>query len=130
MRWRGDHRHQWARFAAGEVDFVTQRPRPHPGLPGPTGADGHRVADDWFQRYASPTTGRPGRSSRRAARPRRPRRPQPPARRALQLQPDRPGPQLRVLGVHDRFEAILCAADRPWVSAKPSGAFLAACTTP
>ncbi|MBD0420991.1 HAD family hydrolase [Streptomyces sp. TRM S81-3] len=122
-RWREITDLQWARFAAGEVDFVTQR------------RDRTRVfldrdltdteADDWFDRYLAhyeaawalfpdvlPVLDALAASHRHAVL----------SNSSLTVQ-DR---KLRVLGVHDRFEAILCAAELG-VSKPEAGAFLAAC---
>ncbi len=52
VRWREITDQQWARFSAGEVDFVTQRrdrTRVFLGRPELTDAE----ADDWFQRYVT-----------------------------------------------------------------------------
>lgn len=123
VRWREVTDLQWARFAAGEVDFETQR------------RDRTRVflereltddeADDWFQKYlvhyesawslfpdVLPVLDALAASHRHAVL----------SNSSLHLQ-DR---KLRVLGVHDRFEVILCAAELG-VSKPEAGAFLAAC---
>ncbi|WP_432055580.1 HAD family hydrolase [Streptomyces sp. bgisy022] len=123
VRWREITEAQWARFAAGEVDFVTQR------------RDRTRVflerdltddeADAWFQRYVRhyesawslfpdvlPVLDALAASHRHAVL----------SNSSLHVQ-DR---KLRVLGVHDRFEAVLCAAELG-VSKPEPGAFLAAC---
>ncbi|MDT0395776.1 MULTISPECIES: HAD family hydrolase [Streptomyces] len=122
-RWREVTREQWARFAAREVDFETQR------------RDRTRVflrremtdteADDWFLRYVTyyesawslfpdvlPVLDALAASHRHAVL----------SNSSLHVQ-DR---KLRVLGVHDRFETILCAAELG-VSKPEAGAFLAAC---
>ncbi|MGX1314699.1 putative hydrolase of the HAD superfamily [Streptomyces calvus] len=122
-RWREITDLQWARFAAGEVDFETQR------------RDRTRVfldreltdaeADDWFRRYVThyesawslfpdvlPVLDALATSHRHAVL----------SNSSLHVQ-DR---KLRVLGVHDRFEAILCAAELG-VSKPEPRAFLAAC---
>ncbi|MER5840434.1 MULTISPECIES: HAD family hydrolase [Streptomyces] len=121
--WREVTDAQWARFAAGEVDFETQR------------RDRIRVflereltdteADDWFGRYlvhyeaawslfpdVLPVLDALAASHRHAVL----------SNSSLHVQ-DR---KLRALGVHDRFEAILCAAELG-VSKPEAGAFLAAC---
>ncbi|MEU9353669.1 HAD family hydrolase [Streptomyces griseoloalbus] len=123
VRWREITDLQWARFAAGEVDFETQR------------RDRTRVflereltddeADDWFRRYlvhyesawslfpdVLPVLDALADSHRHAVL----------SNSSLHVQ-DR---KLRVLGVHDRFEAILCAAELG-VSKPAADAFLAAC---
>ncbi|MBQ0827985.1 HAD family hydrolase [Streptomyces tagetis] len=122
-RWREITDRQWARFAAGEADFETQR------------RDRVRVflereltdaeADDWFRRYlvhyeaawalfpdVLPVLDALAGSHRHAVL----------SNSSLTVQ-DR---KLRVLGVHDRFEAILCAAELG-VSKPDAAAFLAAC---
>ncbi|MCP3770499.1 MULTISPECIES: HAD family hydrolase [unclassified Streptomyces] len=121
--WREVTDAQWARFAAGEVDFETQR------------RDRIRVflereltdteADDWFGRYlvhyeaawslfpdVLPVLDALAASHRHAVL----------SNSSLHVQ-DR---KLRALGVHDRFEAILCAAELG-VSKPEPAAFLAAC---
>ncbi|MGV4890581.1 HAD family hydrolase [Streptomyces viridosporus] len=123
QRWREVTDLQWARFAAGEVDFETQR------------RDRTRVfldrdltdaeADDWFRRYVThyeaawslfpdvlPVLDALAASHRHAVL----------SNSSLTVQ-DR---KLRLLGVHDRFEAILCAAELG-VSKPEPDAFLAAC---
>jgi putative hydrolase of the HAD superfamily len=122
-RWREITDLQWARFAAGEVDFETQR------------RDRTRVfldreltdaeADDWFRRYVThyesawslfpdvlPVLDALATSHRHAVL----------SNSSLHVQDHK----LRVLGVHDRFEAILCAAELG-VSKPEPRAFLAAC---
>ncbi|KES06513.1 hydrolase [Streptomyces toyocaensis] len=122
-RWREVTEFQWARFAAGEVDFETQRrdrTRVFLGR-GMTDAE----ADEWFRRYVAhyesawslfpdvlPVLDALAASHRHAVL----------SNSSLSVQ-DR---KLRVLGVHDRFEAILCAAELG-VSKPEAGAFLAAC---
>ncbi|WP_437059660.1 HAD family hydrolase [Streptomyces sp. enrichment culture] len=124
VRWREITEQQWARFAAGEVDFVTQRrdrTRVFLDRPGLTDTE----ADDWFQRYLThyesawslfpdvlPVLDSLADSHRHAVL----------SNSSLTVQ-DR---KLRVLGVHDRFEAILCAAELG-VSKPEAGAFAAAC---
>ncbi|MFD5568808.1 HAD family hydrolase [Streptomyces cadmiisoli] len=122
-RWREVTHAQWARFSAGEVTFEGQR------------RDRVRVfldreltdeeADAWFQRYIThyetawalfpdvlPVLDALAGSHRHAVL----------SNSSIHVQ-DR---KLRVLGVHDRFEAILCAAELG-VSKPEAGAFLAAC---
>ncbi|MEU3664283.1 HAD family hydrolase [Streptomyces sp. NPDC032940] len=122
--WRQITDRQWARFSAGEVDFVTQRrDRVRVFLDRPELTDAE--ADDWFQRYVAhyeaawslfpdvvPVLDALSASHRHAVL----------SNSSLTVQ-DR---KLRVLGVHDRFEAILCAAELG-VSKPEPGAFLAAC---
>jgi putative hydrolase of the HAD superfamily len=123
-RWREVTDLQWARFAAGEVDFVTQRrDRIRLFLDRPGLTDGE--ADDWFTRYLAhyeaawslfpdvlPVLDALAASHRHAVL----------SNSSLTVQDSK----LRVLGVHDRFEAILCAAELG-VSKPDPGAFLAAC---
>ncbi|MEU6292134.1 HAD family hydrolase [Streptomyces sp. NPDC005047] len=124
VRWRQITDRQWARFSAGEVDFVTQRRdriREFLGRPELTEAE----ADTWFQRYVThyeaawslfpdvlPVLDALADSHRHAVL----------SNSSLTVQ-DR---KLRVLGVHDRFETILCAAELG-VSKPEPAAFLAAC---
>ncbi|GAA4806853.1 HAD family hydrolase [Streptomyces ziwulingensis] len=122
--WREITDLQWARFAAGEVDFVTQRrDRTRVFLDRPELTDAE--ADDWFLRYlvhyeaawalfpdVLPVLDALATSHRHAVL----------SNSSLTVQ-DR---KLRVLGVHDRFEAILCAAELG-ISKPEPGAFLAAC---
>lgn len=123
VQWRAVTDRQWARFAAGEVSFEGQR------------RDRVRVflereltdaeAEAWFARYIGhyeaawalfpdvlPVLDALAASHRHAVL----------SNSSLHVQ-DR---KLRVLGVHDRFEAILCAAELG-VSKPQAGAFLAAC---
>ncbi|MFH8803795.1 HAD family hydrolase [Streptomyces sp. NPDC017936] len=122
-RWREVTDEQWARFAAGEATFEDQR------------RDRVRVfldrqmtdaeADAWFRRYIGhyeaawalfpdvlPVLDALAASHRHAVL----------SNSSIHVQ-DR---KLRVLGVHDRFEAILCAAELG-VSKPQAAAFLAAC---
>lgn len=124
VHWRQITDRQWARFSAGEVDFVTQRRdriREFLGRPELTEAE----ADTWFQRYVThyeaawslfpdvlPVLDALADSHRHAVL----------SNSSLTVQ-DR---KLRVLGVHDRFETILCAAELG-VSKPEPAAFLAAC---
>ncbi|MEG8277830.1 HAD family hydrolase [Streptomyces sp. AHA2] len=121
--WRDITDRQWARFAAGEATFEAQR------------RDRVRVfldreltddeADAWFQRYIThyeaawslfpdvlPVLDALSATHRHAVL----------SNSSLHVQ-DR---KLRALGVHDRFESILCAAELG-VSKPEAGAFLAAC---
>ncbi|MGW5971483.1 HAD family hydrolase [Streptomyces sp. NPDC055186] len=122
-RWREVTDLQWARFAAGEVDFETQRRDRTRVFLGRELTDDE--ADDWFRRYVVhyeaawslfpdvlPVLDTLAASHRHAVL----------SNSSLHVQ-DR---KLRVLGVHDRFEAILCAAELG-VSKPEAGAFLAAC---
>ena len=122
-RWREITDRQWARFAAGEVDFETQRRDRTRVFLGRELTDAE--ADDWFDRYlvhyesawslfpdVLPVLDALAGSHRHAVL----------SNSSLHVQ-DR---KLRVLGVHDRFEAILCAAELG-VSKPEPGAFLAAC---
>ncbi|MFD8524521.1 HAD family hydrolase [Streptomyces capillispiralis] len=122
-RWREITEQQWARFSAGEVDFETQR------------RDRTRVflereltdaeAEDWFRRYmvhyesawalfpdVLPVLDALAAGYRHAVL----------SNSSLHVQ-DR---KLRVLGLRDRFETILCAAELG-VSKPEARAFLAAC---
>ncbi|GAA1430745.1 HAD family hydrolase [Streptomyces thermospinosisporus] len=121
--WREITDAQWARFAAGEVDFVTQRRDRTRVFLGRELTD--QEADDWFGRYlvhyeaawslfpdVLPVLDALAATHRHAVL----------SNSSLPVQ-DR---KLRVLGVHDRFEAILCAAELG-VSKPEPGAFLAAC---
>ncbi|MFJ4724198.1 HAD family hydrolase [Streptomyces luteogriseus] len=124
VRWREVTEQQWARFAAREVDFETQRrdrTRVFLGRPELTDAE----ADAWFQRYVThyeavwalfpdvlPVLDALSASHRHAVL----------SNSSLHVQ-DR---KLRTLGVHDRFETILCAAELG-ISKPEAGAFLAAC---
>ncbi|MFI1418897.1 HAD family hydrolase [Streptomyces sp. NPDC020731] len=123
-RWREVTEQQWARFAAREVDFETQRrDRTRVFLDRPQLTD--TEADDWFRRYVThyesawslfpdvlPVLDALAAGHRHAVL----------SNSSLHVQ-DR---KLRVLGIHDRFEAILCAAELG-VSKPEAGAFLAAC---
>ncbi|GLJ92316.1 hydrolase [Streptomyces poonensis] len=123
-RWRQITDEQWARFAAGEATFEEQRRdrvRAFVGEPALTDAE----ADAWFQRYLGhyesawalfpdvlPVLEALATSHRHAV-----------LSNSSLLVQDR---KLRVLGVHDRFEAILCAADLGFSKPDPQ-AFHAAC---
>ncbi|MEV5429387.1 HAD family hydrolase [Streptomyces sp. NPDC052701] len=121
--WReATHRH-WARFSAGETTFEGQRrDRVRTFLEARLSDD---EADAWFRRYVAhyeaawalfpdvlPVLDALAASHRHAVL----------SNSSLTVQ-DR---KLRVLGVHDRFETILCAAELG-VSKPEAGAFLAAC---
>jgi putative hydrolase of the HAD superfamily len=123
VRWREVTDEQWARFAAGGLSFEDQR------------RDRVRVfleaeltdaeADDWFRRYRThyeavwalfpdvlPALDALAAGNRHAVL----------SNSSLHVQDHK----LRTLGVHDRFEVILCAAELG-VSKPEAGAFLAAC---
>ncbi|WP_037857997.1 HAD family hydrolase [Streptomyces sp. NRRL S-340] len=123
VRWREITDRQWARFAAGEVDFVTQRRDRTRVFLGLDLTDAE--ADAWFDRYVAhyeaawalfpdvlPVLDALAASHRHAVL----------SNSSLVVQ-DR---KLRALGVRDRFEAVLCAAELG-VSKPEAGAFLAAC---
>lgn len=122
-RWREITEAQWARFSAGEVTFQAQRRDRVRVFLGEELTDAG--ADAWFDRYVAhyetawalfpdvlPVLDALAASHRHAVL----------SNSSLHVQ-DR---KLRVLGVHDRFEAILCAAELG-VSKPEAGAFLAAC---
>jgi len=122
-RWREITDQQWARFSAGEVSFEDQRrERIRVFL-------GRRLSDDeadaWFRRYLThyetawslfpdvlPALDALAASHRHAVL----------SNSSIHVQDHK----LRTLGVHDRFEVILCAAELG-VSKPEAGAFLAAC---
>ncbi|GGX21626.1 HAD family hydrolase [Streptomyces lomondensis] len=122
-RWREITDLQWARFAAGEATFEAQRRDRVRMFLGQELTDAG--ADAWFTRYIAhyeavwalfpdvlPVLDALAASHRHAVL----------SNSSLQVQ-DR---KLRALGVHDRFETILCAAELG-VSKPQAGAFLAAC---
>ena len=122
-RWRVATELQWARFSAGEISFEGQRRDRVRLFLGRELTDDE--ADDWFRRYKTyyeaawalfpdvlPVLDALAASHRHAVL----------SNSSLTVQ-DR---KLRALGVHDRFEAILCAAELG-VSKPEAGAFLAAC---
>ncbi|OLZ66845.1 hydrolase [Streptomyces sp. IMTB 2501] len=123
LRWREITDVQWARFAAGEVDFVTQRRDRTRVFLDRELTDGE--ADAWFERYLShyeaswslfpdvlPALETLAASHRHAVL----------SNSSLTVQEHK----LRTLGLLDRFEAVLCAAELG-VSKPEAGAFLAAC---
>ncbi|MEU6374678.1 HAD family hydrolase [Streptomyces sp. NPDC046909] len=123
VRWREITDVQWARFSAGEVDFQGQRRDRVRVFLGEELSDAE--ADAWFQRYVAhyetvwelfpdvlPALDALAASHRHAVL----------SNSSIHVQ-DR---KLRALGVHDRFEAILCAAELG-VSKPEAGAFHAAC---
>ncbi|MEV5438102.1 HAD family hydrolase [Streptomyces sp. NPDC052682] len=122
-RWRRITDQQWARFSAGEVSFPGQRRDRVRVFLGQDLTDAE--ADAWFERYLThyeaawalfpdvlPVLDALAASHRHAVL----------SNSSIHVQ-DR---KLRVLGVYDRFEAILCAAELG-VSKPEAGAFLAAC---
>ncbi|WP_328438394.1 HAD family hydrolase [Streptomyces sp. NBC_00457] len=123
VRWREVTDRQWARFAAGEASFEGQRRDRVRVFLGEELTDAE--ADAWFLRYIAhyeaawalfpdvlPVLDALAASHRHAVL----------SNSSLTVQ-DR---KLRVLGVHDRFETILCAAELG-VSKPEAGAFHAAC---
>ncbi|WP_369273627.1 HAD family hydrolase [Streptomyces sp. R11] len=124
VRWRQVTDQQWARFSAGEVTFEGQRRDRVRVFLGEELPDAE--AEAWFRRYIThyetawalfpdvlPVLDALATSHRHAVL----------SNSSLVVQ-DR---KLRVLGVHDRFEAILCAAELG-ISKPEAGAFHAACT--
>ncbi|MEU1514227.1 HAD family hydrolase [Streptomyces sp. NPDC005811] len=123
-RWREVTDRQWARFSAGETSFDGQRrDRVRIFLDRPELTDDE--TDDWFRRYLThyeaawslfpdvlPVLDALAASHRHAVL----------SNSSLHVQDHK----LRVLGVHDRFETILCAAELG-VSKPEAAAFLAAC---
>ncbi|WP_411148686.1 HAD family hydrolase [Streptomyces sp. A30] len=123
VRWREITDRQWARFAAGELTFQGQRRDRVRVFLGEELSDAD--ADAWFGRYVAhyetawalfpdvlPVLDALAASHRHGVL----------SNSSIRVQ-DR---KLRVLGVHDRFEVILCAAELG-VSKPEAGAFLAAC---
>ncbi|MGW1214667.1 HAD family hydrolase [Streptomyces sp. NPDC002499] len=121
--WREITDQQWARFSAGETTFEGQRRDRVRVFLGKDLSDAE--ADDWFRRYLThyeaawtlfpdvlPVLDALAASHRHAVL----------SNSSITVQ-DR---KLRALGVHDRFEVILCAAELG-VSKPEAGAFLAAC---
>ncbi|MFJ8051902.1 HAD family hydrolase [Streptomyces luteogriseus] len=121
--WREVTHLQWARFSAGEATFQDQRRDRVRVFLGRDLTDAE--ADAWFQRYVThyeavwalfpdvlPVLDALSASHRHAVL----------SNSSLPVQ-DR---KLRALGVHDRFETILCAAELG-ISKPEAGAFLAAC---
>ncbi|MGA5205921.1 HAD family hydrolase [Streptomyces variegatus] len=121
--WREITHLQWARFSAGEATFEDQRRDRVRVFLGRDLTDAE--ADAWFQRYVThyeevwalfpdvlPVLDALSASHRHAVL----------SNSSLHVQ-DR---KLRALGVHDRFETILCAAELG-ISKPEAGAFLAAC---
>ncbi|MDN3025097.1 HAD family hydrolase [Streptomyces sp. S.PB5] len=123
VRWREVTDAQWARFSAGEVDFQEQRRDRVRVFLGEELTDAE--ADAWFQRYVAhyetvwelfpdvlPVLDALALSHRHAVL----------SNSSIHVQ-DR---KLRALGVYDRFEVVLCAAELG-VSKPEAGAFHAAC---
>jgi putative hydrolase of the HAD superfamily len=123
VRWREITHRQWARFSAGEVSFEGQRRDRVRMFLGKELSDAE--ADAWFQRYVGhyeaawslfpdvlPALQALAASHRHAVL----------SNSSLAVQ-DR---KLRTLGLFDRFETVLCAAELG-VSKPEPGAFLAAC---
>ncbi|MEV0640315.1 HAD family hydrolase [Streptomyces sp. NPDC050619] len=124
VRWRRITDAQWARFAAGEATFQGQR-RDRVRVFLGDAALSDAEADAWFERYVAhyetawalfpdvlPALDALASSHRHAVL----------SNSSIHVQ-DR---KLRLLGVHDRFEAVLCAAELGF--SKPDArAFLAAC---
>ena len=122
-RWREVTDAQWARFSAGETDWQGQRRDRVRAFLGEPLSDAE--ADAWFDRYAAhyeaawslfpdvlPALDALVATHRHAV-----------LSNSSLLVQDR---KLRVLGVHDRFEAVLCAAELG-VSKPAAEAFHAAC---
>lgn len=124
-RWKKVTRRHWARFAAGEVDFQDQRRDRVREFVGAPLSDAQ--ADDWFDRYfghyAAAWSLFPDALPALEALA--------PHYRQAVLSNSSAVPQshkLRSLGVHDRFEALLCAAELG-VSKPAAEAFLAVVET-
>ncbi|MER5544614.1 HAD family hydrolase [Streptomyces sp. NPDC002589] len=124
-RWREITDRHWARFSAGEVSFEGQRRDRVRVFVGQELSDDE--ADAWFRRYVAhyeaawslfpdvlPTLEVLAASHRHAVL----------SNSSLTVQEHK----LRTLGLLDRFEAVLCAAELG-VSKPEAGAFLAACET-
>ncbi|MFI5684956.1 HAD family hydrolase [Streptomyces sp. NPDC051636] len=123
VRWREVTDQQWARFSAGEISFEGQRRDRVRVFLGRELTDAE--ADAWFQRYVAhyeaawalfpdvlPALDALAASHRHAVL----------SNSSLTVQERK----LRTLGVWDRFEAVLCAAELG-VSKPEARAFLAAC---
>ncbi|GGR98180.1 MULTISPECIES: HAD family hydrolase [Streptomyces] len=123
LRWREITDVQWARFSAGEVDFVTQRRDRTRVFLGRDLTDAE--ADAWFERYLAhyeaawslfpdvlPVLDALAAGYRHAVL----------SNSSLTVQEHK----LRTLGLLDRFESVLCAAELG-VSKPQAGAFHAAC---
>ncbi|KOX05882.1 HAD family hydrolase [Streptomyces sp. NRRL B-3648] len=123
VRWREITERQWARYAAGECSFQEQRRDRVRVFLGTEATDAE--ADAWFQRYAGhyeaawsvfpdvlPALEALSASHRHAVL----------SNSSLAVQERK----LRTLGLLDRFESVLCAAELG-VSKPEPGAFLASC---
>ncbi|MFF4400703.1 HAD family hydrolase [Streptomyces sp. NPDC001480] len=123
VRWREITERQWARFAAGELSFEAQRRERVRAFLGQELTDAE--ADAWFRRYVAhyeaawalfpdvlPALDALAASHRHAVL----------SNSSIHVQERK----LRTLGVRDRFEAVLCAAELG-VSKPEARAFLAAC---
>jgi putative hydrolase of the HAD superfamily len=123
LRWREITDVQWARFSAGEVDFVTQRRDRTRVFLGRDLTDAE--ADAWFERYLAhyeaawslfpdvlPALDALAAGYRHAVL----------SNSSITVQEHK----LRTLGLLDRFESVLCAAELG-VSKPEAGAFHAAC---
>ncbi|MEU3826379.1 HAD family hydrolase [Streptomyces sp. SID161] len=123
LRWREITDAQWARFSAGEVDFLTQRRDRTRVFLGRELTDDE--ADAWFRRYLAhyeaawslfpdvlPVLEVLATSHRHAVL----------SNSSITVQEHK----LRVLGLLDRFETVLCAAELGVAKPQP-GAFLAVC---
>ncbi|MEU7410573.1 HAD family hydrolase [Streptomyces sp. NPDC042638] len=123
VRWREITEAQWARFSSGEVDFLTQRRDRTRVFLGRELTDDE--ADAWFQRYLAhyeaawslfpdvlPALEVLAASHRHAVL----------SNSSITVQEHK----LRTLGLLDRFETVLCAAELG-VSKPEAGAFLAVC---
>ncbi|MFJ3928396.1 HAD family hydrolase [Streptomyces sp. NPDC090022] len=123
-RWREITDRNWARFAAGEVGFQEQRrDRVRDFLERPELGD--EEADDWFERYVAhykaawalfpdvlPVLGALGADYRHGV--------------LSNSSTANQDPKLRHLGLRDRFEVLVCAAELG-VSKPEAAAFRAAC---
>ncbi|MEU9989542.1 HAD family hydrolase [Streptomyces sp. NPDC048045] len=122
-RWRETTDRQWARFSAGEISFEGQRRDRVRVFLGQELTDAE--ADAWFRRYIThyeaawslfpdvlPALDALAASHRHAVL----------SNSSLTVQEHK----LRTLGLRDRFESVLCAAELG-VSKPQAGAFLAAC---
>ncbi|MFD4410481.1 HAD family hydrolase [Streptomyces sp. NPDC058476] len=123
VRWREITDQQWARFSAGETDWQGQRRQRVRVFLGKSLSDAE--ADAWFDRYVAhyeaawalfpdvlPALDALAASHRHAVL----------SNSSLRVQDGK----LRVLGVRERFEAVLCAAELG-VSKPAAAAFHAAC---
>ncbi|MDQ8701896.1 HAD family hydrolase [Streptomyces sp. LHD-70] len=125
-RWKATTERHWGRFSTGEADFLTQRrDRVRDFLDQPALTDAE--SDAWFHRYLGhyesawalfpdtlPTLDALADGYRHAV--------------LSNSHADQQERKLRLLGVRDRFEALLCAAQLGVAKPAPE-AFHAACTT-